>query len=40
MAVVIRYVNVNCITDIFISFIECENISGESRVILIMDYIN
>ena len=37
MDLVIRYFNDKCITEEFISFIECENISGESRANLIID---
>ena len=37
MALAIRYFNGKCITEKFISFIECENLSGESIANLIMD---
>ena len=37
MSLEIRYCNGKCITEKFISFIECENLSGESRAILIMN---
>ena len=37
MDLAIRYVDSKCITDTFISFIECENLSGESIANLIMD---
>ena len=40
MALSIRYVDAKCITEKFISFIECENISGENRANLIMDILN
>ena len=37
MDLAIRYFGSKCITDKFISFIECENRSGESIANLIMD---
>ena len=40
MALSIRYVDAKCITEKFISFIECENTSGENRASLIMDTLN